>query len=260
MNGPRAIGSAWLPVRRGLLLVTGLMVMFPFLVSIVVDGQGIGAVLANDEGNARFLQGLAIEIFILALYALSYDLILGVTGLLSFGHAMFFAVGSYTFGIMLKTLELGWPAALAVVLVAAVLQALLFGVVLTRGAGHLVRAHHAGDRFDVLDRHPVERPVHLRRSRDRSAGYPHSGSVPRLHQRAVHLLPDHVGHSRWRVRAVHADRRLAARQGRQRDPRQRGPGTHARVQHAVVQAGRAASSLRSPPPWPGSSTPSTSRS
>ncbi len=121
--------------RRGLLVVTGLMVMFPFVISVVVDGQGFSAVLANDEGNARFLQGLAIEIFILALYALSYDLILGVTGLLSFGHAMFFAVGSYTFGIMLKTFELGWPAALAVVLVAAVLQALLFGVVLPRVQG-----------------------------------------------------------------------------------------------------------------------------
>ncbi len=121
--------------RKGVILVVALMLVFPFAVSMIVDGQGIGAVLANDEGNARFLQGLAIEVFILALYALSYDLILGVTGLLSFGHAMFFAVGSYTFGIMLKTFELAWPAALAVVLVAAVLQALLFGVVLPRVQG-----------------------------------------------------------------------------------------------------------------------------
>ena len=125
----------WVSYRRGLLIVTGLMLLFPFLVSFIIDGQGIGAVFANDEGNARFLQGLAIEVFILALYALSYDLILGVTGLLSFGHAMFFAVGAYTFGIMLKTAELAWPTALLVVLAAAILQALLFGVVLPRVKG-----------------------------------------------------------------------------------------------------------------------------
>ncbi len=131
----QSIVRRWLIHRRGLLIVTGLMVLFPFVVSLVVDGQGVGAVFANDEGNARFLQGLAIEIFILALYALSYDLILGVTGLLSFGHAMFFAVGAYTFGIMLKTAELAWPTALLVVLAAAILQALLFGVVLPRVRG-----------------------------------------------------------------------------------------------------------------------------
>lgn len=131
----RSAAVRWLGYRRGLLVVTALMVIFPFAVSVLVDGQGIGAVFSNEEGNARFLQGLAIEVFILALYALSYDLILGVTGLLSFGHAMFFAVGAYTFGIMLKTFEMGWPAALGIVLVAAIIQALLFGVVLPRVRG-----------------------------------------------------------------------------------------------------------------------------
>lgn len=126
---------SWLRRRRGVLIAAALMVAFPFLVSVLVDGQGLSAVLDNSDGNARFLQGLAIEIFILALYAISYDLVLGVTGLLSFGHAMFFAVGAYTFGIMLKTFELAWPVALLVVLVAAVLQALLFGLVLPRVRG-----------------------------------------------------------------------------------------------------------------------------
>ena len=125
----------WLSRRRSLLSVTVLMVAFPFIVSLVVDGNGVSAVLGNGQGNALFLQGLAIEIFVLALYAMSYDLILGVTGLLSFGHAMFFGVGAYTFGIMLKTFEMNWPTALLVVLAAAVLQALLFGVVLPRVKG-----------------------------------------------------------------------------------------------------------------------------
>ncbi len=135
MTGLPGTRQRWWVRRRGLLIVTGLMVLFPFLVSILVDGAGVSAVINNDQGNARFLQGLAIEIFILALYAISYDLILGITGLLSFGHAMFFAVGAYTFGIALKTFELNWIIALLVVLVAAVLQALLFAVVLPRVRG-----------------------------------------------------------------------------------------------------------------------------
>ena len=112
--------TGWIRRRRGLLASIALLVAFPFIVSIVVDGQGVAAVINNDLGNARFLQGLAIEIFILGIYAVSYDLILGVTGILSFGHAMFFAVGAYTFGIMLKSFDLAWPLALLVVLIAAI--------------------------------------------------------------------------------------------------------------------------------------------
>lgn len=126
---------SWLRRRAGVLLLGVGLVAFPFVISVVVDGAGGSAVLDNEGGNALFLQGLAIEVMILALYALSYDLILGVTGLLSFGHAMFFAVGAYTFGIMLKSAEMAWWAALLVVLGAAVVQAVLFALVLPRVKG-----------------------------------------------------------------------------------------------------------------------------
>ena len=122
--------AAWFRRRRGLLAAFALLVAFPFIISIVVDGQGFSAVINNDLGNARFLQGLAIEVFILGIYAVSYDLILGVTGILSFGHAMFFAVGAYGFGIMLKSFEVAWPVAVLVVIVLAILQAILFALVL----------------------------------------------------------------------------------------------------------------------------------
>ncbi|MBI4731631.1 MAG: branched-chain amino acid ABC transporter permease [Chloroflexi bacterium] len=110
------------------------MVLLPFITSLI-SGQSISNLLANESGMAKFVQGLAIEIFILALYALSYDLILGVTGLLSFGHAMFFAVGAYLTGILLKSF--GWSlwATLGMVLVAAIIQAILFAVVLPRVQG-----------------------------------------------------------------------------------------------------------------------------
>jgi branched-chain amino acid transport system permease protein len=126
--------TAWLRRRRILLIVVALAVAFPFIVSLI-DGQGFNEVLTNEKGNALFLQGLAIEIFVLALYAISYDLILGITGLLSFGHAMFFAVGAYTFGIVIKSFGLSLVPALLVVVVASILQALLFAVIVPRVKG-----------------------------------------------------------------------------------------------------------------------------
>lgn len=121
--------------RRYVLITIAALVLFPFVISIVVDGQGPAAVLSNELGNARFLQGLVIEILILGLVALSYDLLLGVTGILSFGHAMFFAVGAYGFGIALKSFEWGWGLALLFVAVLAVAQAFLFAILLPRVKG-----------------------------------------------------------------------------------------------------------------------------
>ena len=119
--------------RVGLLVLLGL-ILLPFITAWIT-GQSIPDLIANGPGVAKFLQGLMIEIFILALYALSYDLMLGITGLLSFGHAMFFAVGAYLTGIMLKSFGWSlWPT-LGLVLVAAILQALLFSIVLPRVKG-----------------------------------------------------------------------------------------------------------------------------
>jgi branched-chain amino acid transport system permease protein len=112
----------------------GFMIILPFLLALL-DGQSLGSVLANETGNARFMQGLMIEIFILGIFAISYDLVLGITGLLSFGHAMFFAVGAYTTGIMLRSFEWGIFATLGAVIVAGILNALLFGIVLPRVKG-----------------------------------------------------------------------------------------------------------------------------
>jgi branched-chain amino acid transport system permease protein len=111
----------------------GLLVL-PFVIAIL-NGQSASAVLGNETGTARFIQGLLIEVFILGVYALSYDLILGITGLLSFGHAMFFAVGAYTTGIMLKTFEWGLLPTIGAVIVAGILNALLFALVLPRVKG-----------------------------------------------------------------------------------------------------------------------------
>jgi len=110
------------------------LAIFPFLVAIF-DGQSVADVFASEAGNAKFVQGLLIEIFILAVFAISYDLVLGITGLLSFGHAMFFGVGAYLTGIMLKSFGWGLLPTLGLVVLAGVVQALLFSVVLPRVQG-----------------------------------------------------------------------------------------------------------------------------
>lgn len=126
--------SSWIKKNRWLLALMGFMIILPFLLALI-DGQPLSSVLANETGNARFMQGLMIEIFVLGIFAISYDLVLGITGLLSFGHAMFFAVGAYTTGIMLRSFEWGIFATLGAVIIAGFINALLFGLVLPRVKG-----------------------------------------------------------------------------------------------------------------------------
>lgn len=55
--------------------------------------------------ESRNLFILLTQIFIFAIFAMSYDLLLGFTGIVSFGHAMFFGIGAYAMGIFMKKLE-----------------------------------------------------------------------------------------------------------------------------------------------------------
>jgi branched-chain amino acid transport system permease protein len=117
--------------RLGLFLI---LIALPFIIS-TLSGDSLASVLANEPGQSKFYQGLLIEVFILAIYALSYDLLLGYTGLLSFGHAMFFGVGAYLTGILLKSFGWSLLPILGLVAVAGLVMALLFSVVLPRVKG-----------------------------------------------------------------------------------------------------------------------------
>ncbi len=59
-----------------------------------------------------FLLTTATEVMILGLFALSLDLLVGYTGLDSFGHAAPYGLGAYTASLVL--LHLGWPLPFAV--------------------------------------------------------------------------------------------------------------------------------------------------
>ena len=53
-------------------------------------------------GLSDFWIFIAIEVLAFALYALSFNLLLGFGGMLSFGHAAFFGVGAYSAAIFFK--------------------------------------------------------------------------------------------------------------------------------------------------------------
>lgn len=79
---------------------------------------------------------MAIEILYFGLFAVSFNLLFGYAGLLSFGHAATFGVGGYTAGLALKHVA-GLPllAALAVAAVAAGVAGLVIGFFCVRLRG-----------------------------------------------------------------------------------------------------------------------------
>ncbi|WP_243291350.1 branched-chain amino acid ABC transporter permease [Bacillus sp. FJAT-47783] len=55
--------------------------------------------------DSRTVLILLSQIFIFAVFAMSYDLLLGYTGVVSFGHAMFFGIGAYSVAILMKKMD-----------------------------------------------------------------------------------------------------------------------------------------------------------
>lgn len=68
-------------------LIVLVFVLFPFVI------------------DSRPMTILLTQIFISAILAMSYDILLGYTGIVSFGHAMFFGFGAYATSVMLKNID-----------------------------------------------------------------------------------------------------------------------------------------------------------
>jgi len=71
-------------------------------------------------------KALATEILIFALFALSFNIVLGYTGLLSFGHAAFFGLGAYGTSLSLIHFNISaWGAILVGIFLATLIAALI---------------------------------------------------------------------------------------------------------------------------------------
>ncbi|MFD1739155.1 branched-chain amino acid ABC transporter permease [Bacillus salitolerans] len=66
---------------------------------------GVFLILFPFISDSRTLLIVFTQIFIFAVFAMSYDLLLGFTGIVSFGHAMFFGIGAYSTGIILNRFD-----------------------------------------------------------------------------------------------------------------------------------------------------------
>jgi branched-chain amino acid transport system permease protein len=85
----------WYKRETAFLVFIGLMIAFPFVMNLIT-GTGL------NEGITKFWQGQLITFFIMAVFAMSYDLLIGYGGILSFGHAASFGGGAYAFALLMK--------------------------------------------------------------------------------------------------------------------------------------------------------------
>jgi branched-chain amino acid transport system permease protein len=133
--------SKWWPY----IIVFILLAIFPLIAGLTMGDpaavdEAAGPVenILNRAGSgyAKFWQGMLIQMFILGIFAMSYDLLLGYAGILSFGHAMFFGTGGYTVAILIDK-HFDWPllSALVAVVIIALLQGIIFGVLSLRVKG-----------------------------------------------------------------------------------------------------------------------------
>jgi branched-chain amino acid transport system permease protein len=74
-------------------------------------------------------RSLLTQMGIAAVFALSYNLLLGQTGLLSFGHAVYFGLGGYASVHFLRAINAGLPVPVPFVPLAGALAGLAFGIV-----------------------------------------------------------------------------------------------------------------------------------
>jgi branched-chain amino acid transport system permease protein len=79
--------------------------------------------------------GVIAKVMVLAVFAMGYNLLFGYAGLLSLGHAMFFAAGLYGAGLTMQHFDFGVPAALLAGIAAGAILATVIGLLALRTSG-----------------------------------------------------------------------------------------------------------------------------
>lgn len=83
----------------------------------------------------EYHQGNLARIMVLAIYAMGYNLLFGYTGLLSLGHALFFAAGMYGLGLTMQFFQFAPAAAFLMGLLLAAVVSLVVGFLALRTTG-----------------------------------------------------------------------------------------------------------------------------
>src|SRR3954447_9138645 len=103
------------------------------LAGVLVAAALVFAAIGAAIGDTFYLR-LATEALIFAGLALSVDILLGYTGLLSLGQALYFGLGAYLSALVLMVVPSFW-AAMGATLVCAILAGLIGGVGANRVRG-----------------------------------------------------------------------------------------------------------------------------
>lgn len=129
------MGNLVVPVVRGQIVDRlGLsMRASHVLVALFIVAALVFAAFGAATGDTFFLR-LATEALIFAGLALSVDILLGYTGLLSLGQALYFGLGAYISALVLKESPSFWLA-MAAVLVAALVVGFIAGLIANRVRG-----------------------------------------------------------------------------------------------------------------------------
>ena len=105
------------PFLRDLLIAAACLVLL-LLVPIVFPGPA--------------LRDFVTYVIAFGLLAMSLNLLIGYTGLVSFGHAAYFAAGAYSFGLLMQSGAVSIPVAFVAAVSFSALMALVIGAICVR--------------------------------------------------------------------------------------------------------------------------------
>jgi len=103
--------------------------------SILLHGLVIAALVALEPVLSAYHHGNLARIMVLATYAIGYNMLFGYAGLLSLGHAMFFAAGMYGCALLVRLAEWSVGPAFIAGVVCALVAGLVVGMLALRTIG-----------------------------------------------------------------------------------------------------------------------------
>ena len=105
------------------------------LLGILILILAIGPMLSFGMLKEPGIQQTLAVAFLYGALALTYDLLFGFTGLLSFGHALFFAAGAYVTAILINSYNWPWYIAIPTSIAISAILAVLVGSASLRTKG-----------------------------------------------------------------------------------------------------------------------------
>jgi branched-chain amino acid transport system permease protein len=112
-------------VRENWFYALALVVLwrFPY---IVADLTGSEVMPRRPTGDSVFWQSVMAQTLLLACLAMSYNLLFGFAGIISFGHALYFGIGGYATFLLINEYQPGarWPVIIGVAALVFALGAL----------------------------------------------------------------------------------------------------------------------------------------